>query len=67
MELTINHKKKTFEINPESLAQVVHAESPVKKGIAVALNNQVVPREKWEETTVDENDTVLIIIASQGG
>ena len=37
------------------------------KGMAVALNNNVVPREKWEIQQIKDNDKILIIKATQGG
>lgn len=37
------------------------------KGIAVAINGQVIPKDSWEETAVSENDDILIIKATQGG
>ncbi len=36
-------------------------------GIAVAVNQQVVPRTEWINTELKENDQVLIIRATQGG
>lgn len=38
-----------------------------KNGIAVAVNNKVVPKSEWGIYLLKENDTVLIIKASQGG
>lgn len=38
-----------------------------QQGIAVALNNRVVPKEKWEHTVLQENDMLLLIGASYGG
>jgi len=38
-----------------------------KKGIAVAVNNQVVPKSAWSDFGLKENDKVLVIQASQGG
>jgi sulfur carrier protein len=38
-----------------------------KKGIAVAVNGNVVPRDKWAETLLINNDAVLVIKAAQGG
>ena len=38
-----------------------------KKGIAVALNEEVVPRMLWAETPLKENDKILVITATQGG
>lgn len=37
------------------------------KGIAVAINEVVIPREKWSQTNVLDNDKILIIKATQGG
>ncbi|MGZ5243253.1 MAG: sulfur carrier protein ThiS [Bacteroidia bacterium] len=37
------------------------------KGIAVALNGNVVPRQNWAETTLTHNDSILVIKAAQGG
>jgi sulfur carrier protein len=38
-----------------------------QKGIAVAVNNTVVPRFQWESYTLQENDKILVIKAMQGG
>lgn len=37
------------------------------QGIAVAVNNKVVFKSKWDETNLEENDEVLIIQATCGG
>ncbi|MBX7240434.1 MAG: sulfur carrier protein ThiS [Bacteroidia bacterium] len=36
-------------------------------GIAVAVNQRVIPRSKWNEYTLQENDMITIISATQGG
>ena len=36
-------------------------------GKAVALDNKVIPVDKWETTKLNENDNILIITATQGG
>jgi sulfur carrier protein len=36
-------------------------------GIAVALNMSIVPKSKWEETVIHENDEIEIVTAVQGG
>lgn len=38
-----------------------------KKGIAVALNQSVIPKSEWEQTPIKENDNILVITATQGG
>ncbi len=40
---------------------------PDSNGIAVAVNNAVVPRAEWESFTVHENDQLTVIRATQGG
>lgn len=39
----------------------------LKRGIAVAVNNQVVPKSAWPSFELKENDKILVIQASQGG
>jgi sulfur carrier protein len=36
-------------------------------GYALAINNNVIPKTKWTETILKENDKVLVIQATQGG
>jgi sulfur carrier protein len=51
MELIINHTRKTFDILPENLEALLAIELPGKrKGIAVALNNRIIPLSAWAET-----------------
>jgi thiamine biosynthesis protein ThiS len=38
-----------------------------KKGIAVALNNRIVPQTDWVKTFLKDQDSILIITATQGG
>lgn len=37
------------------------------RGIAVALNEMIIPKSKWNETVLNENDNVEIVHAVQGG
>ncbi|MCT2408279.1 sulfur carrier protein ThiS [Chryseobacterium antibioticum] len=68
MELTINHTTKTFEVLPENLEELMAMEIPgKKKGIAVAVNNRIIPLSAWTETLLKDKDLVLIITATQGG
>lgn len=38
-----------------------------KRGIAVAVNNSVIPKSEWDSYTVDSADKITIIRATQGG
>jgi len=37
------------------------------RGIAVALNSTIVPKQKWEDTLLNEDDEVEVVHAVQGG
>jgi sulfur carrier protein len=68
MELIINHTRKKFDVLPETLEALLAIELPgKKKGIAVALNNRIIPLPVWAETILNNNDSILIITATQGG
>jgi len=67
MTITINNKEVEV-VAQEVLQQIVFnqvGENP--KGIAVAINGQVIPKDSWTQTPVSENDDILIIKATQGG
>lgn len=38
-----------------------------KNGIAVAVNNHVISKSRWEQCLLKENDVVLVITAAAGG
>jgi sulfur carrier protein len=38
-----------------------------QKGIAVAINEGVIPRQQWDSYIIQPNDKVLVIKATQGG
>jgi len=37
------------------------------KGIAIAVNDKVIPKSKWEEFYLQKEDRILAIGATQGG
>lgn len=41
--------------------------SPDPRGVAVAVNGEVVPRAAWARTPVGSGDRVEVLTASQGG
>ena len=41
--------------------------APNKRGVAVAVNREIVPRSRWSEAHLREGDTVEILEAAQGG
>ncbi|UOK42866.1 MULTISPECIES: sulfur carrier protein ThiS [Flavobacterium] len=68
MELKINNQYKQFESESLSVQALLDLEFPNKQnGIALAVNNNVIPKIHWETTTLSETDDILIITATQGG
>lgn len=68
MNIKINGKEKTLE-NNLSLSECIHQELNGKeeKGIAVAVNYKIIPRQHWNSVQVSENDQIEIVHAVQGG
>jgi sulfur carrier protein len=66
MEIQVNDQKK---IVASASLQLLIDEMIGEKtgGIAIAVNNKVVPRSEWVKATLSEMDRVLIIRATQGG
>ena len=50
-----------------SLQQILEEYRISSKGIAVAINNQIVSRGSWSDILLKENDQLTIIKATQGG
>ena len=38
-----------------------------QKGIAVSVNQTIIPKIRWSEVTLKQDDNVLVIKATQGG
>jgi sulfur carrier protein len=63
----INDKTYPLE-NPQSLTDLFSILNiEVTKGIAVALNNKVIPRIEWNNLMIKPNDKIILIKATQGG
>lgn len=68
MELKINNQKKQFATNSLTVQELLDLEFPVKQnGIALAINNSVIPKSDWNFHPIKETDNILIISATQGG
>ena len=55
------------EFMPESVAQMLKRRGIDSRGIAVALNGDVVPRSQWDRATIDDGATIEIVTAAAGG
>ena len=66
MKVQVNNKE--VEITPDATLTQLTAqlELPVQ-GIAIAVNNKMIPRTEWEGFILHENDNLVIIKAACGG
>lgn len=65
MKIKVNNKETEFNgSNVSDLA--VQLELP-EKGVAVAMNDEMIPRSEWNNTAITEGANVLIIRAACGG
>ena len=68
MTLIVNGKEKTFErsLTLQTLMSQLDLQTD-RKGVALCLNMQVIPKESWERTELSDGDKVEIVIAAPGG
>lgn len=68
MELKINNQTKQFATDSLTVQTLLDLEIPEKQnGIALAINNTVIPKSDWKSHLIKETDDILIISATQGG
>tara|TARA_R110002072_G_scaffold16048_1_gene63449 strand:- start:30966 stop:31184 length:219 start_codon:yes stop_codon:yes gene_type:complete len=66
IEVTVNDNKHSFR-EEETLQSVISKLSITENGIAIAINEQIIPKKKWTTTQLNNNDKILVIKATQGG
>ena len=65
MKISVNNKE--VETGANYLLQLSQQLELPQEGIAVAVNNHMVPRSEWEHFVLHENDELIIIKAVCGG
>lgn len=66
MQIQVNNKG--IELAPSStIRQLINQLELPEKGIAIAVNNKMVPRSEWDAYSIQENDSLVIIKAACGG
>jgi sulfur carrier protein len=66
VELTVNGVGRTLSAEL-TVAELVDAVTAQTRGVAVAVNGEVVPRAGWPATVLREGDRVEVLTAAQGG
>lgn len=67
MEVLVNNKLYAVQPGITIAALLQFIQLPSEKGIAVAVNSQVIPRTTWSRQVLQLADKVTIIRATQGG
>lgn len=50
-----------------NVVEFFNAQGISTDGIALAINEEVIPKSLWAKTQINQNDNILIITATQGG
>ena len=66
MKLSINAEGKTFD-SPLTLAALVETLGMKADRVAVELNRELVPRDRWSETQLHEGDQLEVVHFVGGG
>lgn len=67
MQIYINDEATTIQPDQSLHAVLQQCGIGTEMGAAVALNDEIVPKSRWRQTTFQENDRLLIVKAAQGG
>ncbi len=67
MEVHVNNKLYAVQPGITLAALLQFIQLPSDKGIAIAINSQVVPKAAWQQQTLQSADSITIIRATQGG
>ncbi|WP_461148286.1 sulfur carrier protein ThiS [Spirosoma pulveris] len=67
MTLTVNHQSVEIADSASLGALLTQLAIANRKGIAVAVNNAIVPRAAWDQFVLSGNEKITILQATQGG
>lgn len=69
MNISVNGDQRSLDdaSSVSDLLDVLHGADPATRGIAVALNGEVVPRDRWTDVELSEGDRIEVLRAVGGG
>lgn len=68
MELTVNGEPRRFDADEMTVAELLdRLDVTQRRGVAVAVGYDVVPRSEWDDWALADGQTIEIIRATQGG
>ena len=65
MKVTINNKE--TETQAKTIRELAQELNLPATGVAVAISNEMVPRDEWENTLITEGADIVIVKAFCGG
>ncbi|WP_074406985.1 MULTISPECIES: sulfur carrier protein ThiS [Aquimarina] len=66
MTINVNNQSQSISKN-SSIKKLLEQLDILPNGIAIAINNEVISKEEWEQTMIENDDDIVIIKATQGG
>ncbi len=67
-KIVVSVNEKTQSFSKEATLQTMLSQLTIaENGIAIAINEQIIPKTNWATTKLNNNDKILIITATQGG
>lgn len=67
MEVLVNNKLYAVQPGTTLAALLQFIQLSSEKGVAIAINSQVIPKTSWQDQVLQTADKVTIIHATQGG
>ena len=67
MVIVLNNKQQDIADNCTLAQALQHLQLTSLNGVAIAVNNSIINKKDWETHTLQHNDVLVLIRASQGG
>ena len=67
MNVTVNKKPVELPVSAGITDLIQQLNLPSAQGIAIAVNQQVIPKSEWNTCILKDDDEILLIRATQGG
>lgn len=66
MNITVNDERYSL-VMPVTISQLLIELQQPSMGVALAINDIIIPRENWNTQMINEGDTILLFQAIAGG
>ncbi|HAZ74124.1 MAG TPA: thiamine biosynthesis protein ThiS [Rikenellaceae bacterium] len=65
--MTVKVNNKEVHTNATTLSELASELALPEKGVAVAVSNKMIPRSEWQDTSLSEGVSIVVIRATCGG